>query len=208
MKIYFFFFALSYMGFALSFSIRSSQSKAISSSFFTRTVISARISSLYSSAKGFGTPKKQESEVKKEEEKDVGTQTYEKQAKRGVPEYNIFMRPINGTESEWVPVGSMTIPRDTAPSRAIYEVEKELLTGSFKLYPKLKAFYEVRADKSTVFEYGYCLKAFPDEEIKIAKKSDVNSEEDKGFFGNWLQKITNPLDTGDLKNKGTLTLKQ
>jgi hypothetical protein len=38
-----------------------------------------------------------------EVEKDVGTMTYEAQAKRGIPEYNIFMRPQNGTEGEWVP---------------------------------------------------------------------------------------------------------
>ena len=69
--------------------------------------------------------------------------TYEAQQKRGVPEYNIFLRPSNGTEVEWVPVGSMTIPRDTKISKAVFEVEDELLKGTFKLYPKLKAFYDV-----------------------------------------------------------------
>jgi hypothetical protein len=56
--------------------------------------------------KGFGTVKKIE---KSDEvvEKDDGTKTYESQAKRGVPEYNIFLRPKNGTEGDWVPVGSM-----------------------------------------------------------------------------------------------------
>ena len=33
------------------------------------------------------------------EEKDEGTKTYESMAKRGVPEYNIFLRPANGTET-------------------------------------------------------------------------------------------------------------
>lgn len=56
----------------------------------------------------------------------------------------------------------MTIPRDTPPGKAIYEVEEELLKGAFKLYPKLKAFYDVRTDKTDVFEYGHCLKGrFP-----------------------------------------------
>lgn len=78
-------------------------------------------------SKGFGTVK---AKVEKEEEpKDAGTMTYESQAKRGVPEYNIFLRPTNGSEAEWTPVGSMTIPRDTAVSKAVLEVEEELLKG-------------------------------------------------------------------------------
>ena len=118
--------------------------------------------------KGFGAPLKK-APTKEEEPKDEGTLKYERDQKRGVPEYNIFMRPTNGTEETWVPVGSMTIPRDTQPVFAIYEVEQELLKGTFKLYPKLKAFYDVRkeADKASTFEYGYVLKAFPDEPIKV-----------------------------------------
>ena len=58
--------------------------------------------------KGFGAAKvKVDPAVAAEAEKDAGTKTYDIQAKRGVPEYNIFLRPVNGTEVEWVPVGSM-----------------------------------------------------------------------------------------------------
>jgi len=153
-------------------------------------------------SKGFGAVKPKTVE---EAPKDAGTLTYESQAKRGVPEYNIFLRPSNGTEVEWVPVGSMTIPRDKAPSDAIFEVEKELLVGSFKLYPKLKVFYEIRDDKSGIFEYGYCMKAFPDEPIKIAVPT---KSKETNFFMNWIGKITNPIDNSDLKNKGTYTMKQ
>ena len=74
---------------------------------------------------------------------------------------------------EWVPVGSMTIPRDTPPAKAIYEVEEELLKGAFKLYPKLKAFYEVRADKTDVFEYGHCLKG---EEKRLVSSRPLTSD--------------------------------
>ena len=155
-------------------------------------------------SKGFGAPKpKVEQPV---EEKDAGTMTYEAQAKRGVPEYNIFLRPTNGTIEEWVPVGSMTIPRDTGVAKAVFEVEQELLKGAFKLYPKLKAFYDVRANKEGVFEYGSCLKAFPDEEIKVITKEIP--QETGNFFSTWLGKITNPLDTEDLRNKGQMTIKQ
>ena len=158
-----------------------------------------------SSKKGFGTVKPKAEDIN---EKDAGTLMYEKQAKRGVPEYNIFMKPANGTEGEWIPVGSMTIPRDTKPSKAIFDVEKELLAGSFKLYPKLKAFYDVRKDseKSSTFDYGYILKAFPDEEIKIAVREPV--QEDTNFFMNWMGRLTNPIDNTDLKLKGAVTLKQ
>ena len=68
-------------------------------------------------------------------------------------------------------------------SKAIYDVEEELLKGTFKLYPKMKPFYDLKADKSSVFEYGYCLKAFPDEPIIIATK-EVAAEAGN-FFSNW-----------------------
>ena len=54
--------------------------------------------------KGFG---KVQVKVEPEVIKDAGTVSYEAQAKRGVPEYSIFIRPTNGTETEWIPVGSM-----------------------------------------------------------------------------------------------------
>lgn len=76
-----------------------------------------------------------------------------------------------------------TIPRDVTVSFAVYETEEELLKGAFKLYPKLKAFWEARKDKEGMFEYGQCLKAFPDEPILVLVKPVV--EEQKGFFQNW-----------------------
>ena len=154
-------------------------------SFFSRITLSSsnennEIDAIKSNSKGFGTVKKiSEPEI----EKDVGTKTYESQAKRGVPEYNIFLRPTNGTDNEWVPVGSMTIPRDTKVSKAVFEVEDELLKGSFKLYPKLKAFYDVRSDKVGIFEYGFCLKAFPDEPITVITREE--QQQSTNFFTNW-----------------------
>jgi len=101
----------------------------------------------------------------------------------------------------------MTIPRDTKVSKAVFEVEGELLKGTFKLYPKLKAFSDTRNNKEGLFEYGYCMKAFPDEPIQIIKKEDTTNN-DGNFFSNWLNKLTSPIDTDDLKNKGQMTLKQ
>jgi len=160
-------------------------------------------------SKGFGKPVEKKVELV---EDDAGTRTYKSQAKRGVPEYNIFMRPLNGSIEEWVPVGSMTIPRDTPVGKAVYDVEVEMLKGTFKLYPKLKAFAETRATKDGkgLFEYGYIMKAFPDEEIKIIPSPESMAEEANGknFFQRWLDSVTNPLDGTDIKNKGSVTLKQ
>ena len=155
-------------------------------------------------SKGFGAPK--QAKADEPEEKDAGTMTYEAQQKRGIPEYNIFLRPKGGEATDWVPVGSMTIPRDTKVGKAVYEVEDELLKGTLRIFPKLKAYYETRKDKGDCFEYGWCLKAFPDEEIRLVEKEAI--QEETGFFKNWLNRITNPMDTEDLKLKGQMTLKQ
>ena len=131
---------------------------------------------------GFGKPKLSIAPV----EKDVGTVTYDSQAKRGVPEYSIFLRAQNTTDTEWVPVGSMTISRETSVAKAVFEVEAELLAGTFKLYPKLKLFYDQQsmAEPTTeVFQYGYCLKAFPDEEIRVIEKEET--KKNSNFFANW-----------------------
>eukprot|EP01031_Cornospumella_fuschlensis_P026330 gene26330-31807_t len=154
--------------------------------------------------KGFGKPPPPKPVV----EKDLGTRTYEQQAQRGVPEYSIFLRPVNGTDEEWLPVGSMTVPRTSSVDTAIFEVESELLQGTFKLYPKLRPLYEDKTRKeaqAAVFEYGYCLKAFPDEPIvRAGRPGDAKQQQGKGpgplgFVTNWLSKITSPLDTSGVK---------
>ena len=50
-------------------------------------------------SKGFG---KKTEKVEEEVVKDEGTKKYERDSKRGVPEYNIFMRPANGEKEDWV----------------------------------------------------------------------------------------------------------
>ena len=161
--------------------------------------------------KGFAKAKAVEKSDEEAVEMSAGDKTYASQAKRGVPEYNIFIRPKDGGDEEWVPVGSMTIPRDTPVGKAIYDVEDEMLKGTFKLYPKLKAFYDVRSDedKKGMWEYGSTLKAFPDEPIVIRTKDDGEAEQEGGnFFTNWVKSITNPVDASDLKTPGAVTMNQ
>ena len=54
-------------------------------------------------SKGFG---KKTEKVEEEVVKDEGTKKYERDSKRGVPEYNIFMRPANGEKEDWVSHGT------------------------------------------------------------------------------------------------------
>jgi hypothetical protein len=66
----------------------------------------------------------------------------------------------------------------------VFDVEAEMLKGTFKLYPKLKVYADTRKnEEGSPFEYGYVLKAFPDEPIKlITKESDENNT---NFFKSW-----------------------
>lgn len=59
-----------------------------------------------------------------------------------------------------------------------------------------------------LFEYGFVLKAFPDEEITPLVKEAVVEKTMMNVVSNWLGTITNPMDTSDLKNPGDMTLKQ
>ena len=211
--------------------------------------------------KGFG--KAIEPKPIEDKPTDVGTKTYELQAKRGVPEYNIFIRPVNGTEIEWLPVGSMVrlafshqcnsaligpfrqyhvirkLPSQFSKSNLSYlkVVEKVLFVsyivaymvlfslGAFKLYPNLRAFSELQSTLSTnkgsqgspqgrMFEYGSCLKAFPDEPISLlappGESSQDGSEDGGGGIGwlrGWLRRVTDPLDASDLRGGSGLSLK-
>jgi hypothetical protein len=74
----------------------------------------------------------------------------------------------------------MSVERSNQISRAIFQQEKELLQGVFRLYPKLRKF-------ENELEYGYRLKEFGDEEITIALTpqpsfGDQVKQKIQGFF--------------------------
>ena len=61
------------------------------------------------------------------------------------------------------------------------------------------------------YRYGYVLKAFPDEQIIVMTRPGEDGEETKkegNFFTNWIDSVTSPIDSSDLKNKGEMTLNQ
>jgi hypothetical protein len=128
-------------------------------------------------AKGFGkaapppppSKKKSEGAVKR----DKAASDFDNLKKSGAPEYMVLIRTVDsaGEPSKWYPVGGMAIPRsssiDQALSLAIFENEDDLLKGAFRSYPFLK--------KSTdKFEYGYRIKEFEDDPIKVASKEKAD----------------------------------
>merc|ERR1712087_86670 len=108
----------------------------------------------------------------------------------GAPEYMVSIRTVNDKgKSDWMPVGGIAVPRssseDTAVSMAIFNNEDELLKGAFRNYPKLKS----STDK---FEYGFRLKDFPDDPVKIATKD--TAKESTNPFMQWFNQLDSPLN--------------
>lgn len=145
-------------------------------------------------AKGFGKPPPAPPPPKKMSEKSVkrskAADDFDKLKATGAPEYMVFVRTVDSSEtaSEWMPVGGIAVPRssaeDMALSMAIFQNEDDLLSGAFKAYPKLKTSKEK-------FEYGYRLREFPDDPIKIASQ-----EKTKPSTGNPIVDWFNSLDSG------------
>ena len=111
----------------------------------------------------------------------------------GVPEYMVLIREVPEGEapSKWYPVGGMAVPRsqsiDVSLSIAIFENEDDLLKGAFRSYPFLKK-------SQNKFEYGYRLKEFEDDPVKIAQK-DATEPSDNPIM-NWFNTLDNPLNDG------------
>lgn len=148
---------------------------------------------------GFGKPRetaKSKAPVKKSEasvQRDKAAADFDKLKASGSPEYMVLIRtvPAEGAPSQWYPVGGIAVPRssseDMALSLAIFNNEDDLLKGAFRSYPFLK--------KSTdKFEYGYRLKEFADDPVKIASKE--KSEEATNPITQWFNALDNPLNDG------------
>merc|ERR1719460_668212 len=99
--------------------------------------------------------------------------------------------PESGEPSKWYPVGGIAVPRssseDVALSMAIYQNEEALLKGAYRAFPFLK--------KSTKkLEYGYRVKDFPDEPVKLANPDAAKDEENP--IKQWFNALDNPLNDG------------
>jgi hypothetical protein len=114
--------------------------------------------------------------------RDEAAETLEKE---GTPEYAVFARDFGGTDKDWKPVGSIACPRTDRPDDMIFTNEDALVSGLFKLYPAMKK-------EGENFEYGYRLKKFPDDEIRLAFKRTGKSENP---IMNWIGSLSNPVNT-------------
>lgn len=114
-------------------------------------------------------------------------------AAAGMPEYSIWMRlKEGGTELEedqmpWLPVGCLSVPRSAQVAEAIFKAEEDLMQGAIRLFPKLQN------EERDNIQFGYQLRQFDDEEIRVAERPSVS------FFQSNLRKLfgnlQNPLRT-------------
>lgn len=138
-------------------------------------------------AKGFGTPppeprKKSAGEIDREQK----ASKYDDIAATGGQEYRIFVRQFGSDDESWLPVGSIAVPRGEQVSNAVFANEVGLRTAIVRTYDKLKGM-------EMEFEYGYNLKIYPDDEIKVAKK-ELGGKSDGPSFGNWMSNLLSPVD--------------
>lgn len=109
---------------------------------------------------GFGKTQPQPKTSKRAEKRKEAAQTFETMKSSGNPEFEVYIR-IKGKKS-WYPVGAIAVQRSNLIDRAIFDSEESLLQGAFRLYPVLRK-------NQTNLEYGYRLKEFKDEPIKLAE---------------------------------------
>merc|ERR1719478_758548 len=150
-------------------------------------------------AKGFGAPKPAPKKAAPKPKsagavaRDKAASDLEKLKATGAPEYMVLIRevPEGGTPSKWYPVGGLAVPRssseDQALSLAIFNNEDDLLKGAFRSYPFLK-------NSQKKFEYGYRLKEFEDDPVKIASK-EATEQSDNPIM-QWFNSLDNPLNDG------------
>jgi hypothetical protein len=112
---------------------------------------------------------------------------------QGLPEYMVMVReaPAGADPSKWYPVGGICVPRSSsetvALSMAIFNNEEDLLKGAFRSYPFLK-------QSPHPLEYGYRLKEFDDDPVKLAQK-DLTEPSDNPLL-DWFNTLDNPLNDG------------
>uniref|UniRef100_A0A7S0Q2N3 Uncharacterized protein n=1 Tax=Coccolithus braarudii TaxID=221442 RepID=A0A7S0Q2N3_9EUKA len=144
--------------------------------------------------KGFGKklnvqPKKKVLPSTTQVRRTKAADDFDKLKASGAPEYLVSIRTVGEKTSEWMPVGGIAVPRssseDAAVSMAIFNNEDELLKGAFRNFPRLK----VSEDR---FEYGFRLKDFPEDPIKVASKE--KTEVTTNPLMQWFNSLDSPLN--------------
>jgi len=166
------------------------------------SVRSSSSSSVVMMAKGFGKPNPKVEKAKAKAAKpkspvavkrDAAGEAFDKLKAGGAPEYMVLIRTVDaaGEPSKWYPVGGIAVPRssseDQALALAIFNNEDDLLKGAFRSYPFLK-------NTNDKFEYGYRIKEFEDDPVKIATKENVDKANNP--VQQWFNALDNPLNDG------------
>eukprot|EP00549_Striatella_unipunctata_P025540 CAMPEP_0118702962 /NCGR_PEP_ID=MMETSP0800-20121206/18239_1 /TAXON_ID=210618 ORGANISM="Striatella unipunctata, Strain CCMP2910" /NCGR_SAMPLE_ID=MMETSP0800 /ASSEMBLY_ACC=CAM_ASM_000638 /LENGTH=154 /DNA_ID=CAMNT_0006604335 /DNA_START=158 /DNA_END=622 /DNA_ORIENTATION=+ len=153
-------------------------------------------------AKGFDTPdsssnKKQQQQQKKkaaspmELEQQAQANKYSKIASSGGQEYSIFVRLFGQEEEQWLPCGSVAVPRGKQVSDAIFANRENMEIAIVRSFPQLDGL-------EREFEYGYQLSIFPDDPIEIANKRK-NANDDGFSIGGWISNLLSPIDDSNVR---------
>jgi hypothetical protein len=122
--------------------------------------------------KGFGSiPDAPRVPSERSNARDAAGSRLDAMREKGMPEFSIWFRLLekdptapddpDAPDFPWLPVGSLSIPRSGDINKAIYNVEDDLMSGLYKLFPNAKG-------KEEFIELGYQNKNFTDEDIQVA----------------------------------------
>lgn len=145
-----------------------------------------------SRSKGFKKPSSSPPPSEANMRRQAAANKYDEMAAAGMPEYTVWMRLKEGGTAEkdekmpWLPVGCISVPRSSQVADALFDVEKDLMQGAVRLYPKLSN--EPREN----IEFGYQLRDFDDEEIRVAERSPTSGFQ--ATLTNFFRKLQNPLN--------------
>ena len=189
---------------------------SVASSFATYSLTSANVnckvsflSLRMSSRGGFGKPPPEKKISKLAEDRAAAATRYENIKASGSPEFNVYFR-VKGAGDEdgvvkggWYPVGSLAAPSSQLVNKAIFSTEDALLQGAFRIHEKrIKALIKTRDGrnlgkwqdmKDCDLEYGFQVKEFADEEIRVAERPKPQSDFEKAF-GNIFQKVQDAVN--------------
>lgn len=135
--------------------------------------------------KGFGEPPKKKIKSEGQIDREKKANKYDDIAATGGQEYNIFVRQFGGDDKSWLPCGAIAVPRQAQVSDAVFANEEGLRAAITRTYPKLKG-YEKE------FEYGFNLKAYPDDPVEVVVKGP--KKQGGLSVGNWISTLLSPVD--------------
>jgi len=134
---------------------------------------------------------------------------YDALKESGAPEFNVYVRLKGGEDRDqeegviaggWYPVGSMSCPSSQVINKAIFDSTDAILQGAFRANQKVISRSVITSEgkkvgkwqdlKDCEIEYGYLMKDFADEEIKVASPPNAATEMVGGFFS----KISNAVN--------------